>query len=317
MNYKLSVIIPIYNVEKYIERCLHSLFNQTLNDIEYIFVDDASTDNSIKLVEQILNNYPERKEKVKFIKFNEHKGIAEARKMGILNSAGEYIIHCDPDDYIELDMYKVMYMEAINKNVDIVSCNYWIENNEGCRIVKKIYSKNPQICLKKFYKKNRDVYSLWDKLVLRKLVIENNIVPFESCNYGEDLGCIIRILYYAKSISHINKPLYHYCYRKNSLTQIAKNINFFYEYDKLLKNIEKFAIEHDIKIKRTIGFLKFYKKIQFRYYFDNLKDWFYLYYDSHKYILSYSVINYKTRLFFFFLLKNLNIYIYFQNILKI
>lgn len=146
MNYNISVIIPIYNVEQYIERCLYTLFNQTLMDIEYIFVDDASTDNSIKLVEQILNNYPKREKNVKLLRFNKYKGVAEAKKIGILNSTGEYIIHCDLDDYIELDMYKVMYMEAINKKVDIVSCNYWIENNEGCRIVKKIYSKNPHIC---------------------------------------------------------------------------------------------------------------------------------------------------------------------------
>lgn len=77
-------------------------------------------------------------------------------------------------------------------------------------------------------------------MVLRKLVIENNIVPFESCNYGEDLGCIVRILYYAKSVSHINKPFYHYCYRNTSLTHNANNIKFFYEYAQLIRNIEKF-----------------------------------------------------------------------------
>ena len=106
---KVSVIVPIYNVEKYIERCLRSLFEQTLDDIEYIFVNDCTPDNSMIILEKILKEYPHRIKQVKIINHEQNQGQAGARTSGMKAMTGEYMIHCDPDDWVELDMYEIMF----------------------------------------------------------------------------------------------------------------------------------------------------------------------------------------------------------------
>ena len=125
---KVSVIIPVYNVERYIERCVRSLFEQTLIDMEYIFVDDCSPDNSINILESVLEEYPNRKSQVKIIRHLENKGLPIARKTGIDNSTGDYIIQCDSDDWVDKDMYKAMYNMAVNTHSDVVVCGYYVSD---------------------------------------------------------------------------------------------------------------------------------------------------------------------------------------------
>ena len=117
---KVSVIIAVYNVEAYIERCLHSLFSQTLNDIEYIFVDDATPDSSIELIYKTIESYPNRRNQIKVLRHTYNRGLAAARTTGMREATGEYIISCDPDDYIEQDMYEKMYLRAVETSADIM-----------------------------------------------------------------------------------------------------------------------------------------------------------------------------------------------------
>ena len=100
---KVSVIVPIYNRENVIEPCARSLFEQSLNDIEYIYVDDGSKDRSVEVLKNILDNYPKRKTWVKIICQPDNKGVAVARRIGIEHATGEYIIHCDTDDWVDID----------------------------------------------------------------------------------------------------------------------------------------------------------------------------------------------------------------------
>lgn len=110
---KVSVIIPVYGVERYIEQCARSLFSQTMRDgIEYIFVDDCSPDKSIEILEDILREYPHREPQVKIIRHTENQGIGGTRRTGVKNATGEYIIHCDSDDWVEPDMYEMLYGKA-------------------------------------------------------------------------------------------------------------------------------------------------------------------------------------------------------------
>ena len=95
---KVSVVIPVYNVEQYIERCLYTLFGQTMDDIEYIFVDDSSTDSSVKIINKSLELYPYRKVLTKILRHSSNLGVGAARTTGIKAATGDYIIHCDPDD---------------------------------------------------------------------------------------------------------------------------------------------------------------------------------------------------------------------------
>ena len=122
---KVSVIIPVYGVEKYIERCAKSLFEQTLHDIEYLFIDDCSPDNSIKILESLLDSYPSRKANTRILKMSTNSGQAAVRMRGMKEATGEYLIHCDSDDWVDHQMYEKMYNYAKSNDYDMVWCDYY------------------------------------------------------------------------------------------------------------------------------------------------------------------------------------------------
>lgn len=112
---KVSVIIPVYNVEPHIERCARSLFEQTLEEIEYIFVNDCTPDASMRILQNVLENYAQRKNQIIIINQPYNMGAAKAREIGIKAASGEYIIHCDSDDWVDKEMYRTMYEKAVKR----------------------------------------------------------------------------------------------------------------------------------------------------------------------------------------------------------
>ena len=143
---KVSIIVPIYNVEKYIERCAKSLFEQTLDNIEYIFIDDCSPDNSVSILEKMANSYPSRKSLIRLFRFSENRGQALARQFGIQQARGKYIIHCDPDDWVDLDLYEILYNTAIEGDYDMVRCHFVRTDGKKdtlCPIIPADYYNNP------------------------------------------------------------------------------------------------------------------------------------------------------------------------------
>ena len=122
---KISVIIPVYKAEPYIERCVRSLFSQTLDDLEYIFIDDCTPDNSISVLKAVLDEYPNRRDQVKIVNHQHNQGVSQSRQDGFDATTGEYVIHCDPDDWIEPEMYELLYDKAKSGNFDIVGCDFW------------------------------------------------------------------------------------------------------------------------------------------------------------------------------------------------
>lgn len=146
---KVSVIIPVYNVEKYIEHCARSLMEQTLMDIEYIFVDDCTPDHSMEILQRVLTDYPERLENIRIIHHTQNSGSAAVRNTGLQIAQGEYIIHCDSDDWVEPDMYKAMYAKAKETDADIVVTDYYYEYANHTSIQKQNYPDNPLFCIKK------------------------------------------------------------------------------------------------------------------------------------------------------------------------
>ncbi|MEG0697951.1 MAG: glycosyltransferase [Algoriella sp.] len=127
MNPKVSILVPIYKVENFIECCATSLFEQNFEHIEYIFVNDKSPDRSIELLKGVIEKYPHRKANVKIIDHQENKGLAGARNTGVENATGEYILHVDSDDYLDLNAIDLLYTKAVETNSDIVTCNYVLE----------------------------------------------------------------------------------------------------------------------------------------------------------------------------------------------
>ena len=121
---KVSIIVPVYGVEKYIERCACSLFEQTLDDLEFIFVDDSSPDDSIEKLQTLILKYPNRIPQVRIIRHDVNRGLPAARQTGIRVASGDYIIHCDSDDWIDLDLCETLYLKASENSSDVVIYNY-------------------------------------------------------------------------------------------------------------------------------------------------------------------------------------------------
>ena len=304
---KVSVVIPVYNVEQYIERCLYTLFNQTLNDIEYIFVDDCSPDKSVEMIYEILENYLYRKNQVKVLHHQKNNGVAAARTTGILAATGDYIIHCDPDDYVELTIYEKMYKYAIDKNADIVTCYYWIESPNKINKIRNDYYQTPQESLMHLF--NGCDVVLWDKLVKRSIISQYSIIPYPDIDYCEDLGCTVRILHYAQSIYTIKEPLYHHYRRCDSITTALNKYHVDSRERCVLKLCDFLETLNKHKYNLICNRLKFYLKMEYnRVCRINDRDWFNKYRESHRSILSFDYMPLKSRIVLWFVFQNYYIY---------
>lgn len=223
---KISIIIPIYKVEKYIERCARSLFEQTLDDIEYLFIDDCSPDKSIEVLKDILDEYPHRKSQTIIHRMERNKGQAAVRYWGVKNATGDYLIHCDSDDWVELDMYRSLYKEAILTNADIVICDYYESDGIVNRLKHYDYSEDKE-CLINDLLFLRGSWALWNKLIRRNLY---NNIKFPLFNMGEDMTIVFQLIQKSSKIITINKPLYYYYYNSESISNqksIKKSIQRF------------------------------------------------------------------------------------------
>lgn len=211
---KVSVIIPVYGVERYIERCARSLFEQTLDDIEYIFVDDCTPDKSIKVLQTVFEEYrlrfAEEKKVMRIAKMPTNSGLTAVRRHGSQLANGDYVIHCDSDDWVDVDLYEKMYKEAVRSGADIVVCpirDEYIDHGHT-RTSCKLPASSKQV-VKNWWQSSVGMFC-WNKLVKRKIFTNNDIKPFEGINMWEDNGLMLRVFYYANSLSQIEGPVYHY-----------------------------------------------------------------------------------------------------------
>lgn len=203
---KVSIIVPIYNVSKYIKRCLDSLINQTLEDIEIILVNDGSEEDEEKIIKPYLDKY----KNIKYYK-KENGGQASARNFGLEKSRGEYILFVDSDDYIETNMTSLMYKTAKDKKVDIVVCNYYMENKDNKEEI-NVLEENKYI--------SNSLYvtltpAPWNKLFKREFLINNNFSFIEGIIY-EDYATIPTLAIYNPKVYFIKDYLYHYIQSENS-----------------------------------------------------------------------------------------------------
>lgn len=186
---KVSVIIPVYNVANYIERCARSLLEQTLNDMEFIFVDDASPDDSIQILEDVISHYPERRSQVHIIRHSSNLGQGTARNNGFRISKGDFIAYCDSDDYVDPNMYKLLYDKAIYEMADVVYCDFFMaysSYNEYYNTLNEHKEKNT--FLKQFLSQGWSI--LWNMLINRELLLAHNLRSPEGLTYCEDFWFI-------------------------------------------------------------------------------------------------------------------------------
>lgn len=277
---KLSVIIPIYNTEKFIERCLRSLFEQTLDDIEYIFINDCTPDNSMAILETVLKEYPHRINQVKIINHEQNQGQAGARSSGMKAMTGEYMIHCDPDDWIELNMYELMINEIINTDSDVVICDYYRETETEQIVCNNRFDSRPEQILS-----STSLFTLWCRCIRTSLIKQHQIYPYIGINMWEDIGIVARLYYYTNKISYLNIPLYHY----NKINNISISSDIWNKFDDMyncIEKLEKFYSERKIDVTNFLNPLKLSLKLHF---ITKKNDYFkfkYYYPEINRYILK-------------------------------
>lgn len=204
---KVSVIVPFYNVGGYIEKCLETLVNQTLQEIEIILVNDGSKDRSINIVKKFLANYPE---KIVYLE-KENGGLSDARNYAIPYAKGEYIAFLDSDDYVEKDMYEKMYELAKKENSDMVECDfYWAYPDKVKEDIGEIYKGK-----KDMLKKVRVV--AWNKLIKRE-ILEKTKIEFPKGYRYEDVEFTYKLIPHLEKISFLKRPCIHYIQREGSIS---------------------------------------------------------------------------------------------------
>lgn len=207
-SYKVSVIVPIYKVEKFITRCADSLLRQTFRDVEFIFVNDATPDDSVHLLRNVIESYPERKEQIKLLTHSKNQGLPAARNTGLAIATGEYIFHCDSDDYVEPDMLEWLYAAAQKENADIVWCDWFLSFEKKERYMKQPQYATPLEALKGMVSGVMK-FNVWNKLVRRSLYVEHQIEFPAGYGMGEDMT-MIRLFARAKRVTYLPKAFYHY-----------------------------------------------------------------------------------------------------------
>ncbi len=216
---KVSVVVPVYNVEKYLKRCLDSLVNQTLKDIEIIIVNDGSLDNSPKICEEYKRKYSN----IKYIS-QENQGLSAARNAGIEIAIGDYIGFVDSDDFVKEDMFSFLYNNAIENNVEISCCGhetYYDDNTTKLNTkkgIKKLYSKEEALdyfLLQEYF----DVVT-WNKIYKREL-FKN--IRFPVGKIYEDIQTIYKLIYLSDGLYFDSTPKYFYYKRKDSISNAKFN----------------------------------------------------------------------------------------------
>lgn len=204
----VSVIVPIYNVEKYLEQCCRSVFEQTYSNCEYIFVDDYSKDKSMKILERLIEEYGYLKDRIKIVHHDENMGVAVARRSGIEKATGEYVLFVDSDDVPEKCMVENLVGIANETNADAVICGYYIDVKRDVDVViRKIDNLE---CLKHVLSIDFVFLFLWNKLLRRSYFVEYDFFPSAEYRRSEDFYMMYHFFYYAKNIFITNQQLYYY-----------------------------------------------------------------------------------------------------------
>ena len=219
MRPAVSVIVLVYGVEEYIEKCARSLFGQTMEDLEFIIVDDCTPDRSMEILYSVLEDYPRRKDQVKVIHNEVNRGQAYSRRVGVEAATGEYIIHCDSDDWVDLDMYAKMYSKARECNLDLVICQLAAVDHGHTDVI--ACSIGSEDILGDIIKGCMSP-SLMNKLFSR-MVYEKGVV-YPRCNYSEDYAMTAQLVSNCTSFEYLYEPLYYYLAREGSISDIQTSI---------------------------------------------------------------------------------------------
>ncbi len=257
---KVSVVVPIYKVEKYIERCVRALMEQTLEDVEFLFVDDASPDGSMDIVKRVASEYDRT---IHFLVHEKNKGLPAARNTGLDAATGEYIYHCDSDDWPERTLLERMVRAAEVTGADFVYCDFYLSFFDKERLMHQPSFSVPMELLEKGCLAGMMKHNVWNKLVRRKIYIDNGIrSPEEHNKGGEDL-MMVKVLRMANKVVHVPEALYHY--NKTNENAITKTYSekHFTDIKANTDDVLRFLTEHPISHPEYLEYFKLNQKLPF------------------------------------------------------
>lgn len=237
-------MVPIYGVEQYIERCARSLFEQSYVDLEYVFVNDCTFDNSIEVLKRVIEDYPTRKTTVKIINHERNRGVAATRNTLLDYAKGDFVSWVDADDWLELDALELLVKKQMETNVDIVSGNakmYYPDRVE--ELEQSVDLSKKEIVLGKLGNGWQNV--LWGRIIRRSLIEDNGLRALEGSNMAEDKYLMALISYYAETFAVCEEFVYNY-ERRNENSIVAQQSK-----DKVLKRALQF-------LQNNIGLQKFF-----------------------------------------------------------
>lgn len=214
----LTVIVPIYKVELYIEKCVRSLMEQTVkDDIEFLFINDCTPDRSMDILNDVIKEYPERKEQIAIINNDKNLGIAETRIKALKYAKGDYVGWCDSDDWCEPNMFENLIKGSNHFTKDIVVCDFFMIKKGKIIECKHGSTDDPKEAVAGLCINDLFPYQLWETII-RKDLIENGFSKIAPTMSGEDCYAEMIAFYHARSIAYVHKTLYHHRILDTSLT---------------------------------------------------------------------------------------------------
>lgn len=295
---KVSVIIPVYNTEAYLKRCLDSVCNQTLSDIEIICINDASTDKSL----EILQEYATKDKRIKIIDFKENKGAGAARNAGINAAQGEYIGFVDSDDYVDLDFYEKLYKSALETCAEVIKSNLSYINNP------EILSKDKYANLFALKESKYNLIHIPTTIIKKDFLSKNQILFPTDLSCAEDSVFEIKVAVLCNKIKIVDSVYYYYVFNNNSLNNTS-----FYNINKIKSHVESMSLIIDFLNKINISKSDYLSIIYPRFssfnYICNTKIS-----DKDKEIFSIEVEKLKNKIKYFEDFKNYNKFLIFKQI---
>lgn len=243
-NIKISVIVPVYNTSKFLEKCIRSIMIQSFRDIEIICINDGSTDNSLEILKRL------KLEDKRIIIINkENEGLSSTRNYGIEIARGEYILHIDSDDWIEQNYFKEMYEKAKIDNADIVVSDFYYYNNKKIKYIVDNENNKDKLKIIKNICYGKGHPNVWNKLIRTELYKKNNILHPKGISLGEDLFVILKLFYYSQKITKVEKAFYNYIKNPISITKSKNNgFNKLKDIYFVVNDLEKFFQLHNLDI---------------------------------------------------------------------
>ncbi len=267
---RISILVPIYNVECYIERCARSLFEQTYPDIEFIFVDDCSTDNSMTLLSRVIDDYPQRKEHITIIKHNKNRGLSAARNTAVDSCNSDFLLHVDSDDYIEPNAVELLIEKQKNTDADIVTGQALLHNETSIFLMERPQFINKKDFVADMVKPSLH-HTIWGRLIRTSLYKDNQIQAMEGVNIGEDLQVMSQLSYFANKVESVWSVIYHY---ENSNPNSYMNISSQKKMERSLQDTKSMEIVRDFfKSQKEDEFFDLTEKYLTHYYLDLLHNY--------------------------------------------